>query len=218
MNLPHPPKVIIFDFDGVILDSAAIKLQAYLEVYSGEDPKKLRLLVEHAQYHGGVTRRAKFEYYERELFGRSAGAKSLDLLCQRYFDAVYRAVLACPFVEGARELLEQAECKARMHVVSGTPNDELNRIVHERGLNRFFRTVRGAPSTKRERFAQIVHEDGCRPHDALAVGDSMTEFEAARECGIPFLGIVPSGAANPFPAAVTVWPALSDAATRLGIR
>jgi beta-phosphoglucomutase-like phosphatase (HAD superfamily) len=60
MNLPHPPKVIIFDFDGVILDSAAIKLQAYSDIYAREDPDKLPLLVEHATYHGGITRRAKF--------------------------------------------------------------------------------------------------------------------------------------------------------------
>jgi hypothetical protein len=30
--LPHPPKVIIFDFDGVILDSADIKLRAFRRV------------------------------------------------------------------------------------------------------------------------------------------------------------------------------------------
>jgi phosphoglycolate phosphatase-like HAD superfamily hydrolase len=218
MNLPHPPKVIIFDFDGVILDSAAIKLQAYSDIYAREDPDKLRLLVEHATYHGGITRRAKFEYYERELFGRSGDAESLDLLCERYFDAVYRAVLACSFIEGARELLEQAERKARMHVVSGTPNDELNRIVRERGLSRFFRSVHGAPATKRERFAEIVREEECAPSQALAIGDSMTEFEAARDHDIPFLGIVPPALKSPFPAGVRTWPTLSDAAARLGIK
>jgi hypothetical protein len=43
--LPNPPKVIIFDFDDVILDSANIKLGAYSAIYSGEDPKKLAALI-----------------------------------------------------------------------------------------------------------------------------------------------------------------------------
>ena len=54
--LPNPPKVIIFDFDGVILDSANIKLLAYSAIYSGEDPKKLAALIAHSQLHGGMRR------------------------------------------------------------------------------------------------------------------------------------------------------------------
>ena len=46
-GLPNPPKVIIFDFDSVILDSADIKLRAYSTIYSGEDPKRLGLLLSH---------------------------------------------------------------------------------------------------------------------------------------------------------------------------
>jgi beta-phosphoglucomutase-like phosphatase (HAD superfamily) len=34
---PNPPKVIIFDFDGVILDSADIKLRGYIMIYAAED-------------------------------------------------------------------------------------------------------------------------------------------------------------------------------------
>jgi beta-phosphoglucomutase-like phosphatase (HAD superfamily) len=59
--LPHPPKVIIFDFDGVILNSANIKLRAYSAIYSDEDPKKLTTLIAHSQLHGGITRRMKLE-------------------------------------------------------------------------------------------------------------------------------------------------------------
>src|SRR5215469_3044643 len=97
--LPHPPKVIIFDFDGVILDSANIKLRAYSAIYSGEDPKKLTALIAHSQLHGGITRRIKFEYYEREFFGRNGDPASVEALCQRYSDIVFKAVLVCPFIE-----------------------------------------------------------------------------------------------------------------------
>ncbi|MCW5692623.1 MAG: HAD family hydrolase [Pseudolabrys sp.] len=216
-SLPRPPKVIIFDFDGVILDSAGLKLSAYPKVYANEDAAKVEAVVRHAEYHGGITRRVKFEHYEREIFGRKADAASVDALCQRYFDIVYAEVLRCPFIDGAYDLLEHAAGKVRMHVISGTPDSELNQVVRERGLARYFVTVRGAPATKRERFGEIVAEEGCRPDEALAIGDSMTEFEAARDGGIPFLGIVPPGLDNPFPAATPVWESLSRAGDRLAI-
>ena len=215
--LPHPPKVIIFDFDGVILDSANIKLRAYSAIYSGEDPKKLAALISHSQLHGGITRRTKFEYYEREFFGRNGDPASVEALCQRYSDIVFKAVLACPFIEGAEQLLRRASGKVAMHVVSGTPDSELHQVIQERGLAQFFRSVRGAPATKRDAFHRITTDEGFARKDMLVIGDSITEYMAAQDVGIPFLGILPAAIENPFPASVQVWPTLRDAEKRLRI-
>jgi len=51
----------------------------------------------------------------------------------------------------------------------------------------------------------------------LVVGDSMTEYMAAQDVGLPFLGIVPARIENPFPASVHVWPTLRNAEKRLRI-
>jgi phosphoglycolate phosphatase-like HAD superfamily hydrolase len=217
ITLPKPPKVIIFDLDGVILDSADIKLQGYKTIYANEDPRKLAALVEHCVLHGGVTRRTKFALYEREFFGRSGDHESVEALCRRYSDLVLQAVLGCPFIDGAERLLHRARGKVRMHLVSATPDNELQDVVRERGLAPFFRTVRGAPATKQDSFDRIVKEEECALVEALAIGDSMTEFLAAQNVGIPFLGIVARGIANPFPAAVPVWPTLQNAEKRLRI-
>jgi hypothetical protein len=45
----------------------------------------------------------------------------------------------------------------------------------------------------------------------------MTEFEAACDSRIPFLGIVPPAADNPFPSSTVVWPSLAQAGDRLAI-
>jgi len=180
--LPHPPKVIIFDFDGVILDSANIKLRAYSVIYSAEDPKKLAALIAHSQLHGGITRRIKLEYYEREFFGRNGDPASVEALCQRYSDIVFKAVLVCPFIEGAEQLLRRASGKIAMHVVSGTPDSELHQVIQERGLAQFFRSVRGAPATKRDAFHRIATDEGYAPKDILVMGDSMTEFYGSAGC------------------------------------
>lgn len=212
-----PPCAIIFDFDGVIVDSAQIKLDAYVTIYADEDPRKVEELVRHAELHGGTTRRVKFAQYERELFGRSGDPESVERLSGRYSQLVFDAVMKCPFIDGAQALLATAANKTDMHVVSGTPQDELRRTVVARGLAPFFKTVRGAPATKPEAFAEILRSGGHAAASVVAIGDAMTEFWAAEALGIPFLGIVPKHGSSHFPAGVPTLPSLKDAAALLGL-
>jgi len=215
--LPAPPRAIIFDFDGVILDSAKIKVDAYVTIYADEDPAKVRQLVEHAHVHGGTTRRVKFAQYERELFGRSGDADSVERLSRRYSQLVYDAVTKCPFIEGAETLLAAAKGRIDMHVVSGTPEEELRGVIEERGLAPFFRTIWGAPAVKVDAFARILSDNGYEAARVVAIGDSMTEFWAARELAIPFLGITGNGGGAQFPAGVAVTPSLKTVPGLLGI-
>jgi len=98
--------------------------------------------------------------------------------------------------------------KVDMHLVSGTPYDELRSIVEKRGLARFFQSLHGAPASKLGAFREILASGSHNPAGVLAIGDAMTEYLAANELGIAFLGIVPEGADNLFPANVTIRPSL----------
>lgn len=199
---------IIFDFDGVIVDSATIKSDAFAEIYRGEDPERIAMVVAYQLLHGGVSRRAKFEYFEREIFGRAGDTASLDALCRRYGELVVDQVLACPFIAGAPEFLERYCERMPLYLVSGTPQGELELIVGERSLSPFFRQVVGAPTTKPEAFAAILAAGRHTAHGVLAVGDSRTEFDAAHGLGMPFLAITPGAGSDPFPPGVARRPDL----------
>jgi phosphoglycolate phosphatase-like HAD superfamily hydrolase len=216
VTLPFPPQAIIFDFDGVILDSAGLKVDAYVTIYADEDPAKVQQLVRHAHLHGGTTRRTKFAQYEKELFGRSGDAESVERLSQRYTQLVLGAVLRSAFIAGAQALLAAAKDKVDMHVVSGTPDEELRLVIAERDLAPFFKTVWGAPATKVEAFGRILRDHRYEAARVVAIGDSMTEFWAAEALGIPFLGIA-NGSAASFPARVPTEPTLQNVGALLGI-
>jgi beta-phosphoglucomutase-like phosphatase (HAD superfamily) len=215
LPLPQRPVAILLDFDGVIVESVPLKIQAYLDIYRDEPADKLEQIRAHQREHGGVTRRLKFEYFEREVFKRPASAADLDRLAADYASRVVGGVLACPLVAGALDFLEATYRRTALHLVSGTPHGELHDIVAQRGLARYFRSVVGAPTKKRDAFAAILAAAGHPPESVVAIGDAITEFDAARSLGVAFLGIS-DAPESPFPPGVPVLPTMEGAAARLG--
>ena len=124
------------DFDGVILDSMPLKSQAFATVYAGAAPAAIKEILAYQRLHGGVSRRIKFAYYERNVFGRSGDIDAVERLAEAYRQVVLEAVIACDFVAGALDFLQLAQGKIPLHVVSGTPQEELVEIVCRRGLAR----------------------------------------------------------------------------------
>src|SRR5581483_11137212 len=216
LPLPRPPAAIIFDFDGVILDSTPLKHQAWYTLYAGEDAARLKEMADHDRIHGGVTRRVKIAHFEKNLFGRSGDPESVERIAQRYRDLVFDAVMACRFIPGARELLDNALGKVDMHLVSGTPLDELKVIVDGRGLTKYFKSLQGGPVLKPEAFANIMKAHGYEPARTLAIGDAMTEYSVAGSLGIPFLAIAADGH-NVFPDDAIRVPSLEGAVKTLGL-
>ncbi len=206
------------DFDGVILDSMELKTRAFAEVYEGEAPSSLEEVLAYQRLHGGVTRRTKFEYFERNIFGRPGDRESIERLASTYRHLVYEAVVACRFVRGAEQFLKAAQGRIDLHVVSGTPQEELLEIIDRRNLASYFQTIVGAPTTKRAAFQAILSEAKLLPTMAAAIGDATTEYWAAEELGIPFIGVAPGGKSNPFPATVPVVQSLEDLPRVLGMR
>jgi phosphoglycolate phosphatase len=216
LALPKRPAALFLDFDGVIVESVRLKIDAFLRIYAGEHPEKLAAILEHQRTHGGVTRRLKFRHFERHVFGREVDDDRIEQLSREYTRLVHDAVLACPFVAGAPEFLDRMHGHANLHVISGTPLDELSDIARRRNLAGYFASLHGAPETKPEAFARILSAFDYQPREVLAVGDATTECDAAAALGIPFLAVVPVGEPNPFPPGLPTVPTLEGLAERLG--
>ncbi|CAD7053220.1 HAD family hydrolase [Pseudorhizobium halotolerans] len=199
MRFLVPFKQIIFDFDGVLLQSADLKTKAFAHAYEDEAPELINAVVAYQEAHGGIGRREKFRFFERSIFGRQASEERIDALCAQFKSFISDRILEVPEVAGARALLEYLHGNVKMHVVSGMPQDELDDICARRALTSFFENLIGVPVSKPEAFASILKSEGCSPLEVLAIGDSTTEFEAARDLCIPFLAVVPEGATNKFP-------------------
>ncbi|MDA1000250.1 MAG: HAD hydrolase-like protein [bacterium] len=179
-------RVIVFDFDGVILESTEIKASAYRELFEEHSGHRDAIL-EYQNENGGLPRRVQIQHVYSRILGRALTDAQLDAECNRYGEIVFQRVMRAPFVAGAREFLEANHGRCRLYVASATPEEELKQIVRGRGIEGFFAGIFGAPKKKAEILRAIAMKEGCGEGDMVFIGDSPSDRDASREAGIPFL-------------------------------
>lgn len=181
-----PLQAVIFDFDGVLVESIAIKSDCFRQLFSNR--AEVDDVVGLHERHGGVDRRTKIAMIYREILNEPLSPGELDRLAHRFETLVEERVAACAMVPGARELLDCLHARLPMAVASGTPQRELERIVERRGLSHYFVSLRGSPPDKTALVSEILGRGGWEPHRVIMVGDALTDFEAARENNLQFIG------------------------------
>ncbi|NQU57627.1 MAG: HAD family hydrolase [Rhodospirillales bacterium] len=191
-------KTIAFDFDGVILESVAIKKDAMAALFA-DHPQHLDAIISIFERYGGISRYIKFDMIFRDILKTPLGPADRDAMGQKYSALVVDKVLACPFVPGAREFLEAHYQSTPLFVISGTPDAELKQIVSERGLAPYFQGVFGSSRSKPDIIRSLLADQSHGAEEMVFIGDAMTDFEAARETGVPFVGRTVENLLSPFP-------------------
>ena len=205
---------IIFDFDGVILESNDIKASVFSELFR-EWSEHLPAILDLHWKLGGVCRYRKFDLIYRDILGLPLDEAEQRQLGQRFEALVAASIETCPFVPGALEFLTEYASRIPLFVVSGAPEAELRAIVTRRGIAGYFTEVHGSPRAKTEIIAQILDRHRFDPATVVFVGDSSTDHEAARQAGLAFVGRLRPGRDNLFSPDTEVMADLSELGPRL---
>ena len=182
------PQTIIFDVDGVLIDSLNIKGNAFAHAFSDFPERRDEIVAFHLA-NGGVTRSEKIELIFISVFGRTPTPQELDSRVASFTEDVAAAVIAAPEIRGAALALAEWSERAPLHAVSATPAKELVRILNQRGMTGFFTSVWGWPPRKLEAVKQLLAENGYEPGRCILVGDSREDLEAAGSAGVRFVQV-----------------------------
>jgi phosphoglycolate phosphatase-like HAD superfamily hydrolase len=194
---------VLFDFDGVILESVDIKTDAFRALFA-EETDHLDAIIALHRRHAGLNRLIKFEMIHRDILGRPLAPERKVHLAAKFQDLVLERVVACPMVPGASEFITRLAGRTPLAIVSGTPQAELQEIVQRRGMRQYFDSVCGGPRRKPEIVAGLLGERAWRPQRVLMLGDALEDLAAARAHNLLFVGrLLPSGA-NSFPSGTPV--------------
>lgn len=181
-----PVKAVVFDFDGVLVESTEIKTEAFRALFH-DRPEALDAIIRYHLEHQGVSRYEKFRHIYRDILKRPLSPGEEVALGERFQALVIEQVVGASWVPGAPACLESCSGRFPLYVASGTPQEELERIIDRRGMRRYFAGVYGSPSSKPDILRRIISRFGADPSAIVFVGDSKTDHEAARTAGVRFV-------------------------------
>ena len=190
-------QAILFDFDGVVLDSVDVKTKAFESIYLPYGEEIAAQVVQHHLAHGGVSRFEKFKWYHRHHLGREIDQDELDALCEEFNSKVFQKVLASDYLPGVKEFIRYQSTQRPLYICTGTPETEILQITEALGIQHFFEGIFGSPATKIEMIQRILDTRGYQNENVLFLGDAITDYDAARHHGLQFTGVVYHS--NPFP-------------------
>ena len=103
--MEYSTKAIIFDFDGVILESFEAKTLAFKKMYLPFGKNIAHNVVRHHLNNSGISRFVKFKYYHKEFLNINLNQNKLSVLSTKFSDLVLKEVIKSPFVEGIKDFI-----------------------------------------------------------------------------------------------------------------
>jgi phosphoglycolate phosphatase-like HAD superfamily hydrolase len=175
--------LFVFDFDGTLVDSNALKRAAFGRAAAdlpGADAALARILAGPPRGDRAATLGAL-----AEAMGRP---DALPGLLDRYETIVRAAILARLANGWAADFLGAVRAAGhRAYVNSATPQAPLDAILAAAGLDRLIAGAFGGFGRKTENLRAILDGEGAAT--ATVVGDGADDADSARACGCAFLRV-----------------------------
>ena len=181
-------KVLIMDFDGVIVESNAAKDEAFKELCALYPEHGDAMMAYHLA-HISESRMIKIRHYVYELMAKPGDDAAVERMADEFAGFVRSKVIAGADVPGARAFLAEFSRLVPIYVSSTTPQEELEEIIETRGLTAYFAGVYGdPPHAKTKAIADVLAKEGAAPKEALFIGDTTSDRRFADEAGLEFAG------------------------------
>ena len=177
---------LIFDCDGVVLNSNRVKTRAFYEAALPYGEAAATALVDHHVANGGISRYQKFAHFLSRIVPQGADGPSLDELLKVYASKVREGLISCESDSGLIALRERTP-STRWFIVSGGDQAELREVFSERELDHLFDGgIFGSPDTKDEILSREL-QVGKIIRPGLFIGDSRYDHVASVNAGLDFV-------------------------------
>ena len=185
-------KVIVFDFDGTLIDSNQLKYNAFFELFPSDSLHK-EIITDVLDEFIEKSRDVIIREILRRVDNKKANEEYLDNkvheLADKYNNIVVGGVRYCKEIPGVEKVLDYLSKKYKLYLSSTTPEEDLKTIVKQRGWDSYFQDISGYPKRKSDTLVGIIDREGISTDEALVVGDGESDRVSSEIAGSGFFRI-----------------------------
>ncbi len=180
-------KSIIFDFDGVILDSVDVKGDSFYELFSNKGKKIQELSKDYHYKNLGISRKVKIDFILNKYLKKEVINKKLYL--ENFESIVISKVKKSNYIYGIKNFLKNNYNNYNFFISSATPTKELLEIIEYKKISKYFVEIMGSPKKKTEHIKYLINKYQLKNHEIILVGDTKNDYLSAYKSKINFIGV-----------------------------
>ena len=168
-------KVIIFDFDGVIVSSCRLSLEIDREQYEGMTFSELQ------------------SWEEGNVYSKKLREEMNDVTEMYCFEQYHKRVVELIPVEGIEEVIKELNRQGYQLIIVSSSNEEsIENYLKTHNLYKYFVEIMGKNThrSKAEKFKMIFRKYKIKSDETLIVTDSVGDVKEAREVKMKAIGVI----------------------------
>ncbi len=182
-------KVILWDFDGVLMNSNAVRNLGFEKVLAGYPAEQVAALMKFHKANGGLSRYVKFRYFFEQVLKEEVSDEKIQTLAASFSEIMLR-LLVNPdlLIQDSLNFVESNYDKMPMHIVSGSDQKELRYLCNALKIDKYFKSILGSPIPKKQLVEGLIKKHKYSTTNTVLIGDSNNDYEAAEYNSIKFIG------------------------------
>lgn len=182
-------KTILWDFDGVILESMKIRDEGFYKIFETYPIEQVEKLIAFNNENGGLSRYVKIRYFYNEVLGEPVSDEKVNELAAKFSEVMLQKLINPELIiYDSVDFIKQNHTRYNFHIVSGSDGKELNSLCQKLELAQYFITINGSPTPKITLVENILKKYDYPLNETILIGDSKNDHEAAIENNITFYG------------------------------
>lgn len=180
---------ILWDFDGVILNSMKIKGNGFVKLFKEYDGTYLKEIEDYHYYNGGVSRFEKIRYFYTEILKEKITEDKVLKLADKFAEIIESKMSdKNNLISETVKFIKNNYKKYNFHIVSGAEHNELNKLCDNFELTHCFISINGSPIKKDILVQNVIEKYHYDKNEIILIGDAVTDYNAAKKNKIEFYG------------------------------
>ncbi len=171
-------KILLFDFDGVIVDS----LKDWHEVVNEIEPEPIDLETFRSWHNGNVH---ELDKKPEEMEGYTVSAS--DLYAQKF----HPRLMGLSPIEQVHAIIPVLAEQCSLSVVTSSTSSSVNAFLEKHNIRQFFQHILGADVhySKTRKIRDLLKECDAESTDALFVTDTLGDIREAEKAGVQSIAV-----------------------------